>query len=337
MTRELGDRVLVVGLGFIGSHVAAALDRAGVPTTILTRRSPSDGGLNDSGAPGAGGSRAPGAMPGSTRARLLRGDAADPAMVARAMKGVGHVVYCAGGLMPAQSNLHPTADIELALPPLICLLEALRQRPGAGITFLSSGGTVYGNPLRLPVDEDHPTDPITSYGVMKLASEKYIRMYSSLYGVPGRILRCSNVYGEGQPPDRGQGVIAAFLHCALADQPITLFGDGSVVRDYLYAGDLADLVVQLLGLGRQPELANVGSGVGTSLKAVVDLVETVTGRAVQIEHKLGRAFDIGEIVLDITRLRRLMSFEPVPIEVGIRRTWDALVARHQAASSLGIA
>jgi UDP-glucose 4-epimerase len=261
-------------------------------------------------------------------------------MVARAMEGVGHVVYCAGGLMPAQSNLHPTADIELALPPLICVLEALRHRPdqrGAGITFLSSGGTVYGNPLRLPVGEDHPTDPITSYGVMKLASEKYIRMYTSLYGVPGRILRCSNVYGEGQPPDRGQGVVAAFLHRALAGQPITVFGDGSVVRDYLYAGDLADLVVRLLGLGPQPDLANVGSGVGTSLKAVVDLVEAVTGRAVQIEHKPGRRFDIGEIVLDITRLRRLVPFEPLPIEVGMRRTWDALVARQQAASPLGIA
>jgi UDP-glucose 4-epimerase len=320
MTREPGDRVLVVGLGFIGSHVAAALERAGVPTTILTRRSPSYGGP-------------------APLVQIVQGDAADPATVARAMEGAGHVVYCAGGLMPAQSNLHPTADIELALPPLICILEALRQRPGAGVTFLSSGGTVYGNPLRLPVDEDHPTDPITSYGVMKLASEKYIRMYTSLYGVPGRILRCSNVYGEGQPPDRGQGVIAAFLHRALADQPITVFGDGSVVRDYLYAGDLADLVVRLLTLGPQPELANVGSGVGTSLRAIVDLVEAVSGRAVRVEHRPARAFDIAEIVLDVTRLRRLLPFDPVPVEVGIRRTWDALVAssaRQGAVGPLGI-
>ena len=316
MTREPGDRVLVVGLGFIGSHVAAALDRAEVPATILTRRL---------------------ASPGTARARLVRGDAADPATVAEAMEGVHHVVYCAGGLMPAQSNLHPTADIELALPPLICVLEALRHRPGTGITFLSSGGTVYGNPLRLPVDEDHPTEPITSYGVMKLASEKYIRMYTSLYGVPGRILRCSNVYGEGQPPDRGQGVVAAFLHRVLADQPITLFGDGSVIRDYLYAGDLAGLVVRLLALEGQPELVNVGSGVGTSLQRVVDLVEAVSGRAVQIERRPGRAFDIGEIVLDVTRLRRLVPFDPVPIEAGIRRTWDALAADQQAASPLGIA
>jgi UDP-glucose 4-epimerase len=328
MMRLPEARVLVVGLGFIGSHVVAALHRAGVPTTILTR------------------SAVPGGAQGSPALRiatLVRGDAADPALVGQAIEGASHVVYCAGGLMPAQSNLHPTADIELALPPLISVLEVLRQRPGIGITFLSSGGTVYGNPLRLPVDEDHPTDPITSYGVMKLASEKYIRMYTSLYGVPGRILRCSNVYGEGQPPDRGQGVIAAFLHRALTDQPMAMFGDGSVVRDYLYAGDLADLVVRLVGLGGigelgdKSELANVGSGVGTSLKTVVELVETVTGRAVQVEHKPGRAFDIGEIVLDISRLRRLVAFDPVPLEAGIRRTWDAIVARQEAASPLGIA
>ena len=323
MTSLPDARVLVVGLGFIGSHVVAALSRAGIPATILTRSAVGAFGAIGGGAPG--------------NATLVRGDAADPAVVRQAIEGAGHVVYCAGGLMPAQSNLHPTADIELALPPLICLLEALRQRPGVGITFLSSGGTVYGDPHRLPVAEDHPTDPITSYGVMKLASEKYIRMYASLYGVAGRILRCSNVYGEGQPPDRGQGVIAAFLHRALTDQPIAIFGDGSVVRDYLYAGDLADLVVRLLRLGNQPELANVGSGVGTSLKQVVGLVEAVTGRTVRVEHKPGRAFDIGEIVLDISRLRRLVSFDPVPLEAGIRRTWDAIVARQEAASPLGIA
>ena len=312
-------RVLVVGLGFIGTHVAAALDRAGIATTILTR----------SGVP----SWAP-ALPGAV---LIRGDAGDPAVVAEAIEEATHVVYCAGGLMPAQSNLHPTADIELALPPLICVLEALRHRPGVGITFLSSGGTVYGNPSRIPVDEDHPTDPITSYGVMKLASEKYIRMYTRLYGVPGRILRCSNVYGEGQPPQRGQGVIAAFLHQALTDQPITLFGDGSIVRDYLYAGDLAGLVVQLLELGGMPQLANVGSGVGTSLSAVVELVEAVTGRVVRVERRPGRAFDIGEIVLDVSRLRQLVPFDPLTLEAGIRRTWEAILARREPASPLGIA
>jgi UDP-glucose 4-epimerase len=325
MTSLPDARVLVVGLGFIGTHVAAALGRAGVPTTILTRS-------------GAGGSKrgAPGNAAFAS-ATLVRGDAADPATVGQAIEGACHVVYCAGGLMPAQSNLHPTADIELALPPLICVLEALRQRPGIGITFLSSGGTVYGNPRCLPVGEEHPTDPITSYGVMKLASEKYIRMYASLYGVSGRILRCSNVYGEGQPPDRGQGVIAAFLHRALTDRPIAIFGDGSVVRDYIYAGDLADLLVRLLRLGNQPELANVGSGVGTSLKQVVGLVEAVTGRAVRVEHKPGRAFDIGEIVLDISRLRALVPFDPLPLEAGIRRTWNAIIARQEAVSPLHIA
>lgn len=307
---------LVIGLGFIGRHVADALIASGVPARFLTR----------SGLP---------PDPGHLATRdLIIGDARLPEVLLPALDEVRHVLYCAGRLMPAESNVHPSTDVASALPPLIAALEALRTRPGVGLTFLSSGGTVYGNPLHLPVTEDHPTDPITSYGIMKLASEKYIRMYSSLYGVQATILRCSNIYGEWQSPFRGQGVVAAFLHRVLHDRPVVVFGDGSIVRDYLYVRDLASVVLALMDCPDRPGLVNVGSGQGTSLEELISVIQEVTGRRMRIEHRPHRDFDVKRVFLDVSRLRHLVPFDPVPLHVGIERTWRHLLASRPEVSAL---
>lgn len=298
---------MVIGLGFIGSHVGEALLASGQPARFLT----------PSGLPEGAESLAAG--------ELVVGDARLSRVLLPALVEVEHVVYCAGRLMPAESNVHPALDVTSALPPLISVLEALRTTPGVGLTFLSSGGTVYGKTSGIPVDESHPTDPITSYGIMKLASEKYIGAYSKLYGLQARILRCSNVYGERQPPERGQGVVAAFLHRILHDRPVVVFGDGSVVRDYLYVGDLASVLLALIERGDGASVVNVGSGRGTSLKELISVIQEVTGRRVRIEHRPRRDFDIERIVLDTSTLRRLVPFNPLPLYAGIERTWRHLL------------
>ena len=190
--------------------------------------------------------------------------------------------------------------------------------------MLSSGGTVYGRPRYLPVDEEHPTEPISSYGIVRLACEKYVAMYSDRHQVPAQILRCSNVYGENQPAERGQGTIPTFLQRVLADEPLTVFGDGSIVRDYLYVGDLASAVLGLMDLPSEPRLLNVGSGEGASLNRLIDLVGDLTGKQVQIDRRAVRPFDVHEIVLDVSRLRSLIDFEPTSLEEGTRRTFAAM-------------
>lgn len=302
-----GRRVLVIGCGFIGERLVTELVDAGYPTVVLTR-SPPDARKRE---------RIRGAD-------LLVGDAATEHFLSRALDGVEHVVYTAGGLLPAESNLNPELDLTLSLPPLIATLDALREREGVGLTMLSSGGTVYGRPRYLPVDEGHPTDPISSYGIVRLASEKYVAMYSERYQVPAQILRCSNVYGENQPVDRGQGTVPTFLQRVLADEPITVFGDGSIVRDYVYIGDLASVVLRLLALPSEPRLLNVGSGAGTSLNQLIQLVGDVTDKRVLVDRRDVRPFDVHEIVLDISRLRSLIDFEPTPLEDGTRRTLESL-------------
>ena len=244
-----GGRALVVGAGFIGTHVAQALATRSVETRVLNR-SPLEGER----------------LARLCGAEVMIGDASVRATLRRALDCVAQVYFCAGGLMPAESNLDPVADAALALPPVLNTLEELRDRPGVGLTYLSSGGTVYGPPAENPVREDHPTQPITSYGVMKLACEKYTAMYARLYGLRASVLRCSNVYGPHQPAGRGQGFIAAGLRALLDGERITLFGDGLNVRDYVFAPDVARVMLDLARHPAPPLVANVGSGSGTSLQ-----------------------------------------------------------------------
>jgi len=302
-----GRRVLVIGCGFIGERLVTELVRARYSTVVLTR-SPLDARKRE---------RIRGAD-------LIVGDADTEHFLSRALDGVAHVVYSAGGLLPAESDLNPELDLTLSLPPLIATLDALREREGVGLTALSSGGTVYGRPRYLPVDEEHPTNPISSYGIVRLACEKYVAMYSERYHIPAQILRCSNVYGENQPAERGQGTIPTFLQRVLADEPLTVFGDGSIVRDYLYVGDLASVLLRLLDLPPEPRLLNVGSGDGASLNRLIDLVGDITRKRVLIDRRDVRPFDVQEIVLDISHLRSLIDFEPTRLEDGSRRTFEAL-------------
>jgi len=303
-----GTGVLVVGGGFLGSHLVAALAAQGARVTVLTRTRPQGGAA----------SRIAGA-------RTVVSDAVDPAAVEHALENVDHVVWCAGGLLPADSNLDPIADVRETLPPLLTMLEALRRRPAVRITLLSSGGTVYGNPTLLPVPESHPTSPLTSHGVTRVAAEHYLALYQDVYGVPVLILRCGNVYGEGQRGDRSQGVIAAALACAQMDQPFSIFGDGSSERDYLYIGDLVDVAWELLARRDVPRIMNVGSGRGATVADVVTVVESVTGRSLTLEPRPARPGDVSRVVLDTSLLQSLVPFDPLPLDDGIALTWTALV------------
>lgn len=296
-------RPLVIGAGFIGTHLVRRLRAEGSEVRVLTR-SP---------------------LEGERRERLLGaeiviGDATVQGIAGDAMQDADHVFYCAGGLMPAQSNLDPATDAALALPPLLRVLEELRGRSGVRLTFLSSGGTVYGDPAVLPVPEDHPTEPQTSYGVMKLASEKYVLMYGRLYGVGVRVLRCSNVYGEFQPADRGQGFVAAALSRLRDGRPITLFGDGRNVRDFVYAPDVAGVMLALAARTGGPTLLNVGSGSGIEILELLRMLEQVTETEARIEWLPDRGLDVRRIVLDIAALRRELDFVPTALADGLAAT-----------------
>ena len=259
--------------------------------------------------------------------RLVVGDIQDGPLLRRTMSSAGHVIYALSALHPYASNLNPTADVSTSLLPLLSVLKEVGE--GVTFTFLSSGGTVYGDADQTPTPEDAPTEPRSSYGIVKLAGEKYTMFYQRLRQLQPRILRISNVYGPGQPSYRGQGVIGALLASAESGKMLKVFGDGSVVRDYIYVEDMADAVARLLDAPADAHVINVGTGVGISISQVLELVRTVTGRSMAVEYMSGRATDVQRSVLDTRRIRDLIPFAPRPLQKGILDTWMARTQQQQ--------
>ena len=297
------DRPLLIGCGFIGSHVVAELAGRGRTPVVLTRSRPAEEIASAIG-------------PGD----LHLGDASDSGNLERALEGIGHVVYCAGGLLPAASEKEPERDEELTLAPLRAVLGALRSRPETKLTYVSSGGTVYGEPEEVPVPETAPTRPVGAYGKLHVACEEEIARRCEEHGLQARVLRCATVYGEQQTPDRGQGAVVTFLHRIEHGLPIDLYGGGATVRDYVYAGDVARALVALMDRDEGPAVLNVGSGEGTSLLELLRLVEAQVGRPAEVRSHPERGFDVHRIVLDTSRLRGLVELEPTPLDTGIART-----------------
>lgn len=303
-------RILVIGCGFIGSHIVAELAERGQRPAVLTRSSP-----------------VPAVAAAIEAADLHLGDAADAELLERALDGVEHVVYSAGGLLPAASEQDPELDARLTMEPLRALLAALRERPGVGLAYLSSGGTVYGEPARIPIAEEAPTAAFGAYGRLHVACEAEVLEAQRQDGLRVRILRCSSVYGEHQRPDRGQGAAVTFLHRIEAGLPLDLYGEGETVRDYVYARDVAWVVAELAGREDGAAVLNVGSGEGTPLIDLLRLAEQSVGRAAEIVRHPPREFEVRRIVLDTTRLRDLLGFQPTPLAEGIARTHRWLSAQ----------
>lgn len=313
------ERVLVLGgTGFMGSEIARAFLAVGSSVTVVARGEPGERWRAD-----------------LAGAELVLGDVGDPFMLSPLVDRVDHVVHAVGSMLPKESNANPVVDATTTLPAILSLLELLRFRPGTALTHLSSGGTVYGNPTQVPVSEAACCDPITSYGIVKLAAEKYIGMYATLYGVPTRILRIGNAYGPLQPTGRSQGIVATSLAAVRDGTPVRVFGDGTMVRDYVHVGDVAYAAVELARRPDGPRVVNLGSGVGHSVLEVVDIVSRVSGVGLAVEHFPDRGFDVRAIVLDVGVLSGLVAWNPVPLEDGIERTWHDLLSRTNSIVQVG--
>jgi len=245
----------------------------------------------------------------------------DTPALAEALEGIDVVYHFVSTTVPSTSNKAPIFDVESNLIGTIKLLNLMRDSSVRQIIYLSSGGTVYGIPSQSPVPESHPLQPICSYGVVKVAIENYLYMYHHLYDIKFSVLRVSNPYGERQGHSGVQGVIGTFIGKVLNGESIDIWGDGSIVRDYIYVHDLAKLCV-LVGLSETNGVFNVGSGRGKSINEVVDILSVVSGHKIVPKYHSKRAFDIPHVVLDITSIEEQFSWTPdVSLTLGIEKTW----------------
>jgi len=308
--------LIVGGTGFLGRSMAHWLTNQGKCVRLISRTPP----------------RAP--LPDA--AQCIQANLEHLPLRQDIFAGVHTVIHLVHSTKPACSMRDMAADIQANLPPSVALMQAAQHFGARRMLFISSGGTVYGIPRYLPMDEEHPTNPICSYGITKLAIEKYLGMFCTLNpDFTGITLRLSNPYGPYQPPDTGQGVIADFLYRTHRGAPLDIWGDGTVVRDFIHIDDVLRAITAIIDEPPHSGVFNLGSGQGTSLNQIIETIRRVSGRDIPVRHHPGRSFDIPQVTLDTTRLRHtLPDWQPkIELEKGIAKLWNALYKPDQIATS----
>jgi UDP-glucose 4-epimerase len=307
-----GKRVVLLGgLGFMGSHLCRALLAERYAVRVFDRLFASRELVEDV----------------ARGLEIVEGDVARAQDVVDACADADVLVHLVHTTVPGSSMDDPAYDITSNVVASVNWLRRLGETKVRRLVFVSSGGTVYGVPRAVPIDEAHPTDPISSYGITKLAIEKYVSAYASMLGIDYFIIRPSNVYGPGQRLHIGQGVIGVMAHRALRGEPLELWGDGGSLRDYLYVEDVTAAVVSLLDYAGAERVFNASSGEGHSVLDIIATLRAQLGSLPEVVRKPGRGFDVPANVLDSSRLRRATGWRPsVTLWEGVARTLEWLKA-----------
>lgn len=243
---------------------------------------------------------------GSVETRVI--DFADAINTHAMLQGVTDVVQLINSSSPRMANSRTVQDIHANIVPHVAFIESCLMTEVSSFVFVSSGGTVYGEPRYLPIDELHPLSPINSYGITKMVVESYLRMLASGTTMNAISLRASNPFGPGQIFKKGQGLIASILRNQTNDLPTTVFGDGTMTRDYLYIDDLTDAILSALNAAPMNETINIGSGVGRSVLDVVSAVECALGTKINVEFVPSHSTDAQANVLDCSKALAMLGW-----------------------------
>lgn len=231
--------------------------------------------------------------------------------IAQAVANQDVVFHLLGGSLPVESNENPIGDVLTSLIPSLALIEMCRNAAVGRLVFASSGGTVYGPSSAVPVNENAPTDPITAYGINKLAIEKYLRLFNHLHGFDAITLRISNPYGPFQHRRRPQGLVGAVLGRALTGEQIEIWGNGSIIRDYIHIDDVVAAMVAAATYSGPIRLFNVGSGEARSVRGVVESIcELTSVPSSRVTYYPSRPADLPFSVLDCELLQVETSWRP---------------------------
>ena len=294
------------GAGFIGSHILAQLQgRRDMDVVVFDNLS--------------SGSKehVPAGM------ELVEGDVCDEAAV-DALFADHHfdaVIHLAAQTMVPTSVEQPVLDCRINLEGVLHVLEACRIHDTGHILF-SSSAAVYGDNLHIPLKETERLVPTSPYGITKMTTEHYLRVYHELYGMDATVFRFANVYGERQGEKGEGGVVSIFCKLLSQHQGITVFGDGHQTRDFVYAGDIAQAIIRALPL-KGYHTMNVSTGQETSINDLIHSFEKAVGYTVPVQYTAPRTGDILRSVLSNEALKANLDFVPeMDLEEGIRRTYN---------------
>ncbi len=299
--------LVIGGNGFIGTHLVSALKAAGVNVRVFDRYP------NQSAEPD-----------GSIE--YIVGDLGNHGALNEIVNGMDWVFHLAYTTLPKTSNDDPVYDVRSNVIDTIQLLQECNNFGIKKFVFVSSGGTVYGVPKTVPIKENHPTEPICSYGITKLAIEKYLQLFYHLYKLDYVVLRLSNPYGPGQNPNSKQGAIGVFLGRVAQGEPINIWGDGEIVRDYLYIEDAIGAFIQAARYTAtydEPRVFNVGCGKGYSLNELIAVMRNTIDAPIKVEYLPARDLDVLVNILDVSLVEKKLNWRPtIDLADGIAKSWS---------------
>lgn len=237
------------------------------------------------------------------------------------LKGQDIVYHLVSTTVPTTSNQQIPDELMANVIVTSKMLEACVRCKIKKVIFISSGGTVYGKERSCPLNEETATYPISSYGIQKITIEKLLYLYQYLYGLDYRVIRLANPYGPYQRPDGVLGVVTTFIYKALNGEPITIYGDGSVIRDFIYIEDAVRGILNIVKGDSAYKTFNLGSGYGTSVKEVLNIVKKVLEVDVDVKYTPSRKVDVPVNFLDISRYEKEFGkLYPVELSYGVLKT-----------------
>lgn len=240
------------------------------------------------------------------------------------------VYHLVSTTVPTTSNKHISQELIANVVFSSNLLEACVRCGVEKVVFLSSGGTVYGKEVDCPLNENTATNPINSYGIQKVTIEKLLYLYNYLYGLDYRVIRLANPYGPYQRPNGVLGAVTTFTYKALKNEEITVYGNGSIIRDFIYIDNAVDAILKIADGENKHKTFNLGSGYGTSIKQVLDTIQNTLGIKLYINYKESRKVDVPINYLDISRYEKSYGqLNPISLSEGIRRTAEFMKKQYK--------
>ncbi len=283
--------VVTGGAGFIGSHIAQDLIENGVKVTVLDDLSM--GKITN--------------IP--ARARFIKGNIMDNAAIARAFAGADILFHEAARVSIRNSVKEPLDDAQINFLGTLKAVEAARKFKIKKIVYASSMA-VYGNAVKLPINENHPTEPTSPYGIAKLAGEKYVLQMGALYGIDTVALRYFNTFGTRQTLTPYVGVITIFINALLAGKVPTIFGSGKQVRDFVSVLDIAQANMLAMKKSIKQGIFNVGTGKGMSVNDVARLLVKRINPKLKLKHGPLQAGEPSSSIADISRIKKELGYRP---------------------------